>query len=146
VLFELPKYKIKERVWFLTDKDEYKFGEINLITLALTEDSCNTYYHILDERNEEHSVIEYEIIDNHFKINPKYNIGDRVTYFYTNKYNNKTYIHDVITGIEVTHKDNNLAYSYSLEDEPNYYIKEDEIIGHSDTMNPEETIMDIVNT
>lgn len=133
MLFQFPKHRIADNIWFLSDKDFLIHGKIVLITLAISEKECNVYYHVVSDANHNHVITEKQVIDNVINIpSPKYMIKDVVKYKYTAVDNSIITAEGCIDSIQIHINDGVIETIYFMEDDLEYHILEEEIVGFSE--------------
>jgi hypothetical protein len=130
--FNFPIKKINDYAWFITPHNTIAYGQVKLITIAISEEKCKTYYRMIDDTEGEHTIGEEQIMSND-KVTPtpKYEIGDGVTY---NKILKGGVIEptiDVIKHIEIAFYEKDYAeISYIMEhDEDEDWVLEEEVLG-----------------
>ena len=131
--FEFPKFRINDSLWYLNEQDKLSHGEVKLITLAISEHECTVYYHI--DNNGSVVVNERQVVDPIIKIPiPKYNLNDVVKYTYaTSKDKQLKEFEGTIDKIDIQIVDKIISVMYYMDDDPDFFVLEDEIVGFGET-------------
>lgn len=144
-MFAFPKKRIGDTGWFLSESDQLIFGSIVLITMAIKADLCSVWYSFVDEKETIHKAIpESNVVDGDRVIpNPKYNIGDQIDYLYDMKTKDgkgkeSKMANGIIDQIEIGIYEGEIQNRYYVDDEPNFHILEDEVIGMSVTTSSDD--------
>lgn len=134
MLMPIPKFKLEESIWFLTEKDLLKYGKIQLVSVAFSLEESNVYYHVVDDSEMNHVVNEKQVVEKTYNIlHPKYNIGDIVNYSFTATNRKRSTTNGTIEKIEIhITQEKTIEIGYIMDDDPDYIVLEDEIIGFSD--------------
>lgn len=135
MLFNFPKKQINDASWFVSSTNLIVFGMIKLITVAISEDSCKTYYRMIDDADTEYTIMEEQLLENNIVVpTPRYAIGDGVTYAVTDKDNKADYKIDIIKHVEISFYEKDYAeITYVMEhaDEGDWVLEE-EILGYGE--------------
>lgn len=129
--FGFPVKKINDTCWFLSNEDALKYGQVKLITLAISEVECNIYYRILLENDEHVTVKEDQILEDRIVVpTPKFRLGDEVDYSFTTTDNIANEGYGIVEKVEIHNSSNNrFSIVYFLEGDEETYFNEFEIQG-----------------
>lgn len=150
MLFNFPKKRINDTSWFVSSNQSLVFGIVKLITIAISEDTCKTYYRLVDSTDAEHTIVEDQLLDTDVIVpSPKYAVGDGVVYTSLIKDGTSEQKVDIIRCVEISFYEKHFAeISYIMEnDEDENWVLEDEILSHGGqvidvTSKPIETVED----
>lgn len=139
--FTLPKRRIKESIWFLTETDQLKHGFVDLVSILINENECKIYYGVEVPNNdpgqvEYHTILEEQVMELDPNLpNPKWHIGDNVKFVYMDGRDKKFYYDEgKIERIEIyvtDHKDK-VEVAYFMEEDPDYAVMEGDIEGFAE--------------
>lgn len=135
MLFNFPKKRINDTGWFLSKTEVLTFGVVRLITIAVSEFECKTYYRFIDDDDVEYTVAEEQVLDNDVVIpTPKFAVGDGVVYTSLNQEGQHEQKVDIIKHVEIALYEKNIVeISYVMEhDEEEGWVLEDEILCHGE--------------
>lgn len=140
--FSFPKKKINDTCWFLSETDVLIFGMVKLITIAINEDECKTYYRLIDEAGREHTACEDQVIDNQVIIpTPKYTVGDGVVYTVPIEGGTHAQCADIIKSVEISmYEKGVIEITYTMENNEDEWVLEEEILSFG------ENVIDITKT
>lgn len=128
-----PKYRLGETAWFLSKTDQLVHGMIQLITITIKRDESNIWYSMIDLSDNQYTVKETEVIDSVPMPKPKYKVGDVVSYEYLSTENKQVITEGVIGRVEVCSfspdDPSSIEVYYYMDDDMNFYITDDEILG-----------------
>lgn len=132
--FKIPDYKIGEGVWFLDDKEHVVYGVVSMFTLAVTKEQTNIYYSVELDDESYYTIRESDIIPhNKMLVKPKFEPGDYVAYEVVLADKQTEITSGRIDKVEITlYNHTKYEIIYTMEDDPHYWILEDEIIGYVD--------------
>lgn len=136
MLFNFPKHKVGDYVWFLSKTDRQVFGRIDMITIVLKgEDGVAIYYGLIDSKHGEHTVDENQVLENRTEIRqPKFNPGDEVCYEYLDKNGKTLFATGSITALRTLIDVEEQKYEYIIEDDWDYPVEESEVLGMADSV------------
>lgn len=130
--FTFPQRRIKESTWFLDDKDEPRYGTIEMISIVLKEQEVTTWYTVVVD-SKSYTVKEGSLIgaDDPSLPRPKYRLGDYVEYNVLNNKRTFDTVQDVIARVEVAQWElDKFEIMYYMADDSSSWVMEDEIIGY----------------
>ncbi len=133
MIFKVPKHKLNDGVWFLSERDMPLYGTIEMVSLAITQKDTNVYYSIKTDVKI-HTIREDEIIEHNAALTkPVYQIGDEVLYEYLTENGSKLMTSSVIKRIDATFwEKDTVEITYTLENED--WIMEGEVLEKIDNV------------
>jgi hypothetical protein len=143
--FAIPEYKIDEGVWFLDQQERVLYGHIRRFTLAVSKETTNIYYDVELEDESYYVLRESDIIPhNRMLKRPKFEPGDNVAYEVILANKQKEIVSGRINDVQITlYNRQEFEIVYTMEDDPNYWILEDEIIGYAEVKQVAETTEEV---
>lgn len=127
-----PKYKIKDRAWFMSKNSQLVYGMVTLLTIAIREFDSNIWYSFVDQLGNQYTVEEKDVLDVGYTMPlPKYRVGEEVEYEYLTTSKEQVITVGTITRVEVGifDKEGTSEIAYYLQDDPDFWVIEDEILG-----------------
>jgi hypothetical protein len=133
MMFSFPKKQLEDKCWFLSEEDDLKFGTVRMISITIKEGDCSVWYTVV-VAGRDYLVQEQQVMDNDTKLPmPKWHVGDEISYSYRNKKTKQTqYDTGIIETIEVHSKGREVNIYYSTQEDPDYYIAEDDILAFAE--------------